>query len=105
METWENIRARIVERDGGCSARFLGTPCLGVVDVHHIRPREEGGTDEDDNLLALCHRHHPVVEGMRRQILRHRGWRRCPHRPGTHRYPGAREACERQLNRELDHAA
>jgi hypothetical protein len=95
-ESWENIRARIIDRDRACSGRFLGGPCSPLIDVHHIVPRDEGGTDEDENLLALCHRHHPMLESMRRQILRRRGWKTCPH---DHRYSWAREECEAKLNR------
>ena len=95
METWESIRARIIARDRGCSGRFLGGECSPILDVHHILPREEGGTDEDSNLMALCHTHHPMLESMRRAILRRRRWRTCPH---EHRYAHAREACERRLN-------
>lgn len=96
MDRWENIRARVIARDGGCSGRFLGGACSEIIDVHHILPREEGGTDEMDNLMALCHAHHPMLEALRRSILRRRpSHRRCRHR---HVYPGAREECERRLN-------
>jgi hypothetical protein len=98
MDTWEIIRARIIERDRGCSGRFLGGKCSSIIDVHHIEPREEGGTDEDSNLMAVCHTHHPMLEAMRKEILRRRGWKTCPH---EHRYPGARAACERRLNAAL----
>lgn len=96
MGDWENTRARILTRDSGCSGRFLGGRCSRVLDVHHILPREEGGTDEDDNLMVLCHVHHPMLEALRRAILKRSQPRRtCRHR---HLYPGAREACERRLN-------
>jgi hypothetical protein len=94
-ETWESIRERIIARDRGCSGRFLGGRCSAVIDVHHITPREEGGTDEDENLMALCHTHHPQLESLRREILRRRAPKRCNH---DHRYPWAREECERRLN-------
>jgi hypothetical protein len=97
MDTWENIRERILARDEGCNGRFLGGECSATLDVHHILPREEGGADVEENLMVLCHRHHPMLEAIRRAILKRRAPRRvCPHQ---HRYPGAREACERQLNR------
>lgn len=103
MKLPAEIRERVLERDSfRCSGRFLGGECSAVLDVHHILPRDEGGTDDEDNLLTLCHRHHPVLEALRRAILKRRGWRRCPHPPGTHRYPGAREACERRLNRHRE---
>lgn len=96
MENWEDTRARIIARDGGCSGRFLGGICSEVIDVHHILPRGEGGTNEDENLMALCHVHHPTLEALRRALLKRRQPRRvCRHR---HVYPGAREACERRLN-------
>lgn len=99
--TWEEIRARVIARDGSrCTVGWLlGGACTETLHVHHLIPREEGGSDEESNLITTCDRHHPQVEAIRREVLRRRGWKRCPHKPGVHRYPGAREACERQLNR------
>lgn len=104
MESWKSIRARILARDQTCNGRFLGGHCSPVLDVHHIRPREEGGTDEDENLMVLCHSHHPQLEALRRAILERREpqWRHCPH---EHRSREARELCERRLNRSLSRAA
>ena len=96
MDTWENIRQRIIARDRGCSGRFLGGECSPVIDVHHIVPVDEGGGNEDSNLMALCHTHHPHLEAMRKQILRRRGWKTCTH---EHRYPWAKAECERRLNK------
>ena len=94
----EEIRERIIARDRGCCGRFLGGACSPVIDIHHIIPRDEGGTDEDGNLLAVCHRHHPMLEALRRGVFRYRdqGWRRCKrHR---HPYKSGRDECERRLN-------
>lgn len=106
MESWKSIRARILARDGGCSGRFLGGRCSQVLDVHHIQRRSEGGSDDYSNLLAVCRRHHPMLEAMREAILKRREetWRQCPHQ---HRTKEAREACERRLNHQRDvrHAA
>jgi len=103
-EAWELARAAALDRDGHrCTvARFLGGPCSSILDVHHLMPVAEGGAEFDlDNLITVCHRHHPMAEGVRRAVLRasRREWKPCPHPPGTHRYPGAREACERLVNR------
>ena len=104
METWDSIRDRILARDGRrCTvSRLIGGGCKGDLHVHHIVPRDEGGTDEDDNLGTTCARHHPMWEALRAAILEWRERanprRRCHH--SSHRYPGAREACERRLNRE-----
>jgi hypothetical protein len=104
-ESWESIRARILARDGNrCTVgRMLGGACSHQLHVHHLIPRDEGGTDEDDNLVTACARHHPMLEAMRRAIVDRRErlershWRRC-HR--HHRTREAREACERRLNRD-----
>jgi len=52
-----SIRAAVLARDGhrcqspGCGAtRFL--------EIHHVVPRAEGGTNRPDNLIALCSRCH-----------------------------------------------
>lgn len=52
---WEKIRKRIFKRDRG-----LCQPCLkrGYVtaarEVDHIKPKEQGGSDNDDNLQSIC---------------------------------------------------
>ena len=101
--TWDELRALAIERDGSrCTVGWLlGGQCHETLDVHHLIPREQGGTDTLDNVITACHTHHPMVEAIRREVMRRRGWRRCPHKPGVHRYPGAKEACERMLNRDV----
>ena len=32
-----------------------------ATEVHHTIPKQEGGTDDDENLLALCQGHHAQV--------------------------------------------
>jgi hypothetical protein len=102
-ERWEDTRSRVLERDQHrCSGRFLGGECSAVLDVHHIVPRSEEGTDEDDNLLTLCHRHHPMLESIRRAILSRRPlWKKCSH---YHPYEQGRRLCEERLNRGLQAA-
>lgn len=99
-ESWDAIRARVLERDGSrCSVgRLLGGACSHTLHVHHLIPRDEGGTDEDENLLTACAVHHPMLEAMRRFVLdrRENHWKRCRRQ---HRTREAREACERRLNR------
>lgn len=54
--TWMALRGRIMARDGGlcvvCRARGRITPAL---EVDHIKPLARGGTDDYDNLQAICH--------------------------------------------------
>lgn len=101
--TWDEARARVLARDGSrCTVGWLlGGACSERLDVHHLIPREEGGTHDLENLITACSAHHPVVEALRREVLRRRGrlsWRRCRH---EHRSREGREACERRLNRDL----
>ena len=96
---------RELPRDGECVAEFLfgdaAGPCRGLTHRHHVRPG-----DPTSRTYQACAGHHPVIEGFLRRLRdradRVRGYRRCPHKPGVHRYPGAREACERMLNRHHD---
>ena len=52
---WQKIRSRILSRDKG-----LCQPCLRAgryrpaKAVDHITPKFEGGTDDDENLQAIC---------------------------------------------------
>lgn len=41
------------DNDGRCRAAFEG--CLQIaVQVHHVIERIDGGTDDDENLMAVC---------------------------------------------------
>jgi 5-methylcytosine-specific restriction enzyme A len=54
--SWVKIRARILTRD-----HYLCQPCLAknrptpATEVDHVTPKAKGGTDDDDNLQAICH--------------------------------------------------
>lgn len=53
---WRRLRLEILRRDeytcahAGCWAK--------ATEVDHIRPKEDGGTDDPANLQAMCHTHH-----------------------------------------------
>jgi 5-methylcytosine-specific restriction endonuclease McrA len=99
-DTWDEIRARVLARDEHrCTvSRLLGGECRGRLHVHHIEPRSEGGTDDEDNLATVCARHHAIWERLRQRVLyaRPTAWKRCRH---EHRTRESREECERRLNR------
>ena len=75
-------------------AELLPDECGDTLHRHHVMPISAGG-DPDGPTVWVCDRHHPRLEMLARRVL---GWKRCPHKPGTHRYPGAKEQCERRLN-------
>lgn len=70
---WSKLRLRILKRDS-----YLCQPCLrkGKVtparEVDHIKPKAKGGTDEADNLQAICgpcHRQKGLIdEGKRVKV-------------------------------------
>ena len=53
--TWDKLRAFILRRDN-----HLCQPCLNAdritpaSQVDHIKPKAKGGTDDADNLQAIC---------------------------------------------------
>jgi len=99
--SWDEARERTLARDGRqCTvARLIGGTCSPTLDVHHLTPVSQGGEPyTDENLISVCHLHHPRLEALRRHLLAERGYRRCTHR---HPYPGGREECERRLNRQV----
>ena len=52
---WKKLRRAILERDG-----YVCQPCLDKMritpasEVDHIIPKAKGGTDDPDNLQAIC---------------------------------------------------
>jgi 5-methylcytosine-specific restriction protein A len=52
---WQRLRVRILERD-----KYLCQSCLRAgrvtpaTDVDHIKPKADGGTDDDGNLESKC---------------------------------------------------
>jgi 5-methylcytosine-specific restriction protein A len=56
---WEKLRRVILERDAGlCQVcREDGTVTTANI-VDHIKPKSQGGTDDEDNLRVICKRHH-----------------------------------------------
>lgn len=74
-------------------------PCSGTIHRHHLNP-----ADPASRSVEVCAAHHPRLQAILRRLLNPE-WKRCPHKPGTHRYREGLEACERQLNRDLIRAA
>ncbi len=61
MKGWENVKAYVRWRDGHTCQACGGKSGDRHLEVHHIIPRENHGTDRPDNLVTLCntcHREH-----------------------------------------------
>lgn len=61
---WEIIRSRILRRDSGLCQNHIRQ---GIVKhascVDHIKPKAQGGTDDDSNLQSLCWSCHATKTG------------------------------------------
>ena len=74
--------------------------CKGYIHRHHVDP-----ADPESRTIEVCNSHHQRLhKALRALEAPERAWKTCPHRPGTHRYPEGKEACERRLN-GVDQAA
>ena len=49
--TWARIRREVLDRDGW-RCQTCGKP--GRLEVHHVKPLQEGGTNDLGNLTTLC---------------------------------------------------
>lgn len=87
----ESQRRRIIARDReqGCWFKYPGI-CTGwddKIEVHHILDAEDGGADDDDNLVAACkacHVHYSAQESQKRSVAAAWDWKRKPERhPGV----------------------
>ncbi len=77
---WERIRAAVLRRDSHlcqpCLAKGRPTP---ATQVDHITPKAKGGTDDRENLQAICDECHDAKtatdSGRRpRRIIGQDGW-------------------------------
>lgn len=91
---------RELPRNGECAVSFIfgeaAGPCRGRITRHHVDPE-----DPFSRSFQVCIAHHNRVQSTLRKLLAPPRWKRCPHKPGVHRYEGAKEACERALNRDI----
>jgi hypothetical protein len=54
---FENVKAYILSRDG-YKCQCGESNCSKKLEVHHIKFRSNGGSDNPDNLITLCSKHH-----------------------------------------------
>ena len=55
---FENTKAKVLNRDGYTCRHCKGKKKDSKLEVHHIVYRRKGGSDEEDNLITLCHTCH-----------------------------------------------
>ena len=58
---FENTKAMVLNRDGYKCQYCKGKHKDSKLEVHHIIFRSEGGSDEDENLITLCHTCHKAL--------------------------------------------
>ncbi|OKL54193.1 hypothetical protein BSZ39_05295 [Bowdeniella nasicola] len=56
-----DLRAIVLERDGGCVFPYCRASAA-VCELHHVLAFKDGGTTNADNLVAVCVRHHSLVQ-------------------------------------------
>jgi len=89
----ERTRQKVIKRDRelgrDCYFRFNDI-CLGLtgaLEVHHVIDAEDGGSDEEDNLITACrpcHRRHSAIESQKRSVAKQNEWKRQPEKhPGV----------------------
>lgn len=66
---WERVRKQVMQRDKGLCQVCMDTGRItAAVAVDHIQPKAEGGTDDLENLQAICaecHAAKTAAEGRR----------------------------------------
>ena len=62
---WQKVRARYVKLHPFCEECFAQGILRRVEHVHHIKPLDEGGTNDFDNLKSLCHSCHSRIHALR----------------------------------------
>lgn len=60
---WQRIRIMVLARDGAACTE-CGCIYLNQLEIHHIKPICEGGTDDIDNLKTLCDKCHDKTHGI-----------------------------------------
>lgn len=68
---WAKVRPRILARDGHlCQSCLQAGRYTQATEVDHVIPLSKGGSNDDDNLMALCHTCHGLKTATERHISR-----------------------------------
>ena len=62
---WKRIRDKYASQHPFCERCFEKGIVVPVQEVHHIKPLSEGGTHDQENLIALCKSCHAKIHAER----------------------------------------
>jgi 5-methylcytosine-specific restriction endonuclease McrA len=83
------LRDKVLRDADGCWFKYpsLCTGLDGKLEVHHVVEVEDGGTDDEDNLVAACkpcHTRFSAQQSQRRAVAAANDWKRRPEKhPGV----------------------
>jgi len=70
MTSWNKLRKEVIKRDcRGLLFSLIGTKGM---EVHHIKPRSEGGKDVMSNLVAVGPHSHKTIHALERKGITER---------------------------------
>ena len=64
---WKRIRDRYAKAHPLCEMCLKEGRLTPMTEVHHIKPVQEGGGNEDSNLMSLCHSCHERIHRLLNQ--------------------------------------
>ena len=62
---WSKVRDRYIKAHPLCEICFENGVISPTEIVHHIRPLDEGGTHDANNLMSVCRQCHAKIHGKR----------------------------------------
>jgi len=68
--SWDKVRAVVLERDGHlCQCRYCKAEdrVTLATEVHHIKSKAKGGTDDPSNLISMSHACHVRADAEAQQ--------------------------------------
>jgi 5-methylcytosine-specific restriction protein A len=57
---WRKLRAFVLAREPLCRRCLANGRTTPATEVDHVKPKEQGGTDDSANLQGLCHQCHSI---------------------------------------------
>lgn len=89
----ERLRLKVLKRDRDLNRRCyfdfsdICTGLTGRVEIHHVVDAEDGGTDDEENLISACrpcHRRQSGIDSQKRSVAAANDWKRKPEKhPGV----------------------